>query len=56
MTLEGPVPAQAAPDLSSTLESLLDKLKEFGNTLLENKAQAAIKHIKQKEMMTKTRT
>ncbi|XP_031240070.1 apolipoprotein C-I isoform X2 [Mastomys coucha] len=55
MALEGPVPAQAAPDLSSTLESLPDKLKEFGNTL-EDKARAAIEHIKQKEIMTKTRT
>ncbi|XP_021075476.1 apolipoprotein C-I [Mus pahari] len=55
MTLEGPAPAQAAPDLSRTLESLPDKLKEFGNTL-EDKARAAIEHIKQKEILTKTRT
>ena len=54
MTLEGPAPAQAAPDLSGTLESIPDKLKEFGNTL-EDKARAAIEHIKQKEILTKTR-
>ena len=41
----GPAPAQAAPDLSGTLESIPDKLKEFGNTL-EDKARAAIEHIK----------
>lgn len=50
----GPAPAQAAPDLSGTLESIPDKLKEFGNTL-EDKARAAIEHIKQKEILTKTR-
>lgn len=50
----GPAPAQAAPDLSSTLESLPGKLKEFGSTL-EDKARAAIDHIKQKEILTKTR-
>lgn len=50
----GPAPAQAAPDLSRTLESLPDKLKEFGNTL-EDKAREAIEHIKQKEILTKTR-
>ncbi|XP_051017873.1 apolipoprotein C-I [Acomys russatus] len=55
MALEGPAPAQAAPDLSSTLERLPDKLKEFGN-ILEDKAKAAIDHIKQKELVTKTRT
>nr|XP_004670419.1 apolipoprotein C-I [Jaculus jaculus] len=54
MTLEGPAPAQAAPDISSTLEGLPDKLKEFGNTL-EDKARAAIDHIKQKEILSKTR-
>lgn len=50
----GPAPAQATPDLSSTFENLPDKLKEFGNTL-EDKARAAIEHIKQKEFLTKTR-
>ncbi|XP_032751427.1 apolipoprotein C-I-like [Rattus rattus] len=54
MALEGPAPAQVAPDFSNEMESLLDKLKEFGNTL-EDKAWAAIEHIKQKEIMTKTR-
>uniref|UniRef100_A0A8L2ULG0 Apolipoprotein C1 n=1 Tax=Rattus norvegicus TaxID=10116 RepID=A0A8L2ULG0_RAT len=54
MALEGPAPAQAAPDFSSAMESLPDKLKEFGNTL-EDKARAAIEHIKQKEIMIKTR-
>ncbi|XP_038195058.1 apolipoprotein C-I isoform X1 [Arvicola amphibius] len=54
MALEGPAPAQATPDLSSTFENLPDKLKEFGNTL-EDKARAAIEHIKQKEFLTKTR-
>ncbi|XP_034374931.1 apolipoprotein C-I isoform X2 [Arvicanthis niloticus] len=55
MAVEGPAPAQAAPDLSSTLESIPGKLKEFGSTL-EDKARAAIDHIKQKEILTKTRT
>ncbi|CAO2626627.1 Apolipoprotein C-I [Lemmus lemmus] len=55
MALEGPAPTQATPDLSSTFENLPDKLKEFGNTL-EDKARAAIEHIKQKEILTKTRT
>ncbi|XP_057608036.1 apolipoprotein C-I-like [Chionomys nivalis] len=53
--LEGPVPTQATPDLSSMFENLPDKLKEFGNTL-EDKARAAIEHIKQKEFLTRTRT
>ncbi|XP_052027331.1 apolipoprotein C-I [Apodemus sylvaticus] len=55
MALEGPAPAQAAPELSSTLESLPDKVKEFGNTL-EDKAREAIEYIKQKEIVNKTRT
>ncbi|XP_076785236.1 apolipoprotein C-I isoform X1 [Arvicanthis niloticus] len=55
MAVEGPAPAQAAPDLSSTLESIPGKLKEFGSTL-EDKARAAIDHIKQKEILTKTRS
>uniref|UniRef100_A0A8C5YEG8 Apolipoprotein C1 n=1 Tax=Microcebus murinus TaxID=30608 RepID=A0A8C5YEG8_MICMU len=46
MVLEGPAPAQAAPDI-------LEMLKEFGNTL-ENKAREAIEHIKQKDIATKT--
>lgn len=50
----GPAPAQATPDLSSAFENLPEKLKEFGNTL-EDKARAAIEHIKQKEILTKTR-
>ncbi|KAL1763406.1 apolipoprotein C-I [Sigmodon hispidus] len=54
MALEGPAPTQATPDLSSTFENLPDKLKEFGNTL-EDKARAAIEHIKQKEILSKTR-
>ncbi|NP_001153753.1 apolipoprotein C-I precursor [Oryctolagus cuniculus] len=53
MALEGPAPAQAAPDFS-TLELIPDKLKEFGNTL-EEKARMAIEHIKQSEITTKTR-
>ncbi|GAB1291671.1 Apolipoprotein C-I [Apodemus speciosus] len=55
MALEGPAPAQAAPELSSTLESLPGKLKEFGNTL-EDKAREAVEYIKQKELVSKTRT
>ncbi|XP_035305085.1 apolipoprotein C-I-like [Cricetulus griseus] len=55
MALEGPAPAQATPDLSSAFENLPEKLKEFGNTL-EDKARAAIEHIKQKEILTRTRS
>ncbi|XP_059136551.1 apolipoprotein C-I [Peromyscus eremicus] len=55
MALEGPAPAQATPDLSSAFENLPDKLKEFGNTL-EDKTRAAIEHIRQKGILTKTRT
>ncbi|XP_021497808.1 apolipoprotein C-I isoform X2 [Meriones unguiculatus] len=54
MALEGPPPAQAAPDLASTFESIPDKLKAFGSAL-EDKARAAIEHIKEKEILTKTR-
>ncbi|XP_008850224.1 apolipoprotein C-I [Nannospalax galili] len=54
MVLEGPAPAQASSEVSSTLESIPDKLKEFGKTL-EDKAREAIDHIKQKEIITKAR-
>uniref|UniRef100_A0A452SDT0 Apolipoprotein C-I n=1 Tax=Ursus americanus TaxID=9643 RepID=A0A452SDT0_URSAM len=54
MVLEGPAPAQAAPEISSTLGSIPDKLKEFGNTL-EDKARAAIESIKQSDIPAKTR-
>ncbi|XP_030651579.1 apolipoprotein C-I [Nomascus leucogenys] len=50
MVLEGPAPAQGAPDVSSAL----DKLKEFGNTL-EDKAREVINRIKQSELSAKTR-
>lgn len=50
----GPAPAQATPDLSSAFEKLPDKLKEFGSAL-EDKTRAAIDHIKQKGILTKTR-
>uniref|UniRef100_A0A8C9GLB1 Apolipoprotein C-I, basic form n=1 Tax=Piliocolobus tephrosceles TaxID=591936 RepID=A0A8C9GLB1_9PRIM len=50
MVLEGPAPAQGAPDVSSAL----DKLKEFGNTL-EDKAREVINRIKQSEFPAKTR-
>ncbi|ELW71091.1 Apolipoprotein C-I [Tupaia chinensis] len=55
VVLEGPAPAQAAPDFSSTLEGLPDKLKEFGNTL-EDKAKKAIERIKQSDLPAKTRS
>uniref|UniRef100_A0A452SDT4 Apolipoprotein C-I n=1 Tax=Ursus americanus TaxID=9643 RepID=A0A452SDT4_URSAM len=51
---ESPAPAQAAPEISSTLGSIPDKLKEFGNTL-EDKARAAIESIKQSDIPAKTR-
>ncbi|MBZ3878136.1 Apolipoprotein C-I [Sciurus carolinensis] len=54
MVLEGPAPAQATPDVLSTLENIPDKLKEFGNTL-EDKTRAAIDHIRQSDIATKTR-
>lgn len=55
----GPAPAQAAPTqealaAASTFEQIPDKLKEFGNTL-EDKARAAIEHIKQSDFAVKTR-
>ncbi|MCP6606630.1 hypothetical protein NL500_31005, partial [Klebsiella pneumoniae] len=53
MVLEGPAPAQASPDISSTFESIPNKLKDFGNTL-EDTARATIDRIKQKEILTKT--
>ncbi|XP_005412535.2 PREDICTED: apolipoprotein C-I [Chinchilla lanigera] len=55
MALEGPAPAQATPDFTSTLEGLPAKLKEFGSTL-EDKARAAIEHIKQSDLPAKTRS
>ncbi|KFO33596.1 apolipoprotein C-I isoform X2 [Fukomys damarensis] len=54
MALQGPAPAQAASDFTSTLEGLPAKLKEFGSAL-ENKARAAIEHIKQSDLPAKTR-
>ncbi|KAM9224557.1 apolipoprotein C-I [Dugong dugon] len=53
IVLEGPAPAQAAPDFSSTLERIPDKLKEFGNTL-KDKAKAAFDRIKQSDIYAKT--
>ncbi|XP_063476936.1 apolipoprotein C-I isoform X1 [Symphalangus syndactylus] len=50
MVLEGPAPAQGAPDVSSAL----DKLKEFGNTL-EDKAREVINRIKHSELSHKMR-
>ncbi|XP_027801531.1 apolipoprotein C-I [Marmota flaviventris] len=55
VVLEGPAPAQAAPDVSSTFEQIPGKLKEFGNTL-EDKTREAINHIKNSDFATKTRT
>ncbi|XP_054444432.1 apolipoprotein C-I [Pteronotus mesoamericanus] len=55
MVLEGPAPAQATPDLSSTLESIPDKLKDFKSTV-EEKVRAAIHHIKQSDIPKKTWT
>ncbi|NP_001183977.1 apolipoprotein C-I [Canis lupus baileyi] len=54
MVLEGPAPAQAAGEISSTFERIPDKLKEFGNTL-EDKARAAIESIKKSDIPAKTR-
>ncbi|XP_032243956.1 apolipoprotein C-I isoform X1 [Phoca vitulina] len=54
MVLEGPAPTQAAPEISSTLGRIPDKLKEFGNTL-EDKARAAIESMKQSDIPAKTR-
>nr|XP_005338259.1 apolipoprotein C-I [Ictidomys tridecemlineatus]XP_040135731.1 apolipoprotein C-I [Ictidomys tridecemlineatus]XP_040135732.1 apolipoprotein C-I [Ictidomys tridecemlineatus] len=54
VVLEGPAPAQAAPDISSTFEQIPGKLKEFGNTL-EDKTREAIQHIKNSDFATKTR-
>ncbi|XP_035868982.1 apolipoprotein C-I isoform X1 [Phyllostomus discolor] len=53
MVLEGPAPAQAAPDLSSTLESIPGKLKDFGSTV-EEKFRAAIDQVKKSEIPKKT--
>ncbi|XP_049756729.1 apolipoprotein C-I [Elephas maximus indicus] len=55
MVLEGPAPAQAAPDFSGTLEGIQDKLKEFGSTL-ENKAKKLYDRIKESDFTTKTRS
>ncbi|XP_048225411.1 apolipoprotein C-I [Perognathus longimembris pacificus] len=49
VALEGPAPAQAAPDFSSTLE----KMKEIG-TILEDKTRTTIDRIKNSEFFTKT--
>ncbi|XP_045356825.1 apolipoprotein C-I-like [Leopardus geoffroyi] len=48
LVLEGPALAQAAPQISSTLELILDKLKEFG------KALHLILSIKQSDIPSKT--
>ncbi|KAF3814697.1 hypothetical protein GH733_016973, partial [Mirounga leonina] len=53
MVLEGPAPTQAAPEISSTLGRIPEKLKEFGNTL-EDKARAAVESIKQSDIPAKT--
>nr|P0DTG3.1 RecName: Full=Apolipoprotein C-I; Short=Apo-CI; Short=ApoC-I; AltName: Full=Apolipoprotein C1; Contains: RecName: Full=Truncated apolipoprotein C-I; Flags: Precursor [Cynopterus brachyotis] len=54
MVLEGPAPAQAAPDMSSTLESIPGKLKEFGSTVKE-KFRTAIDQIQKSDFPEKTR-
>ncbi|XP_004607885.1 apolipoprotein C-I [Sorex araneus] len=58
---EGPAPAQAAPDLSSTLEGIPDKLKELpsklkeiGKTLGEG-TRSVVTRIKESEITTKAR-
>ncbi|XP_066227948.1 apolipoprotein C-I [Saccopteryx leptura] len=53
MVLEGPAPARAAPDAASTLESIPDKLKEFGSNVGQ-KFRTAIDYIKQSELPGKT--
>ncbi|XP_037675830.1 apolipoprotein C-I [Choloepus didactylus] len=53
--LEGPAPAQAAPDFQKTLETIPEKLKELGHTL-EDKARTAFDHIKKSEIPAKTKT
>ncbi|KAM4825134.1 apolipoprotein C-I [Thomomys bottae] len=50
VALEGPAPAQAAPDFSSALE----KVKEIGNTL-EDKARTTIERIKSSKFLSNTR-
>nr|P0DTG4.1 RecName: Full=Apolipoprotein C-I; Short=Apo-CI; Short=ApoC-I; AltName: Full=Apolipoprotein C1; Contains: RecName: Full=Truncated apolipoprotein C-I; Flags: Precursor [Eonycteris spelaea] len=54
MVLEGPAPAQAAPDISSAWESIPEKLEEFGRTVKE-KVRTAIDHIKKSDFPEKTR-
>lgn len=49
----GPAPAQAAPDFSSTLESIPEKLKDFGSTV-EEKLRTAIHKVKTSEIPKKT--
>ncbi|XP_043429642.1 LOW QUALITY PROTEIN: apolipoprotein C-I-like [Prionailurus bengalensis] len=49
MVLEGPALAWAAPDLSNTCGHILDKLKEFGNTL-EEKGLESTESIKQSDI------
>ncbi|XP_032118585.1 apolipoprotein C-I [Sapajus apella] len=53
MILEGPVPAQGAPEAVDA-SSGLDKLKEFGNTL-ENKVREFFSRIKESDIPAKTR-
>nr|P0DTG2.1 RecName: Full=Apolipoprotein C-I; Short=Apo-CI; Short=ApoC-I; AltName: Full=Apolipoprotein C1; Contains: RecName: Full=Truncated apolipoprotein C-I; Flags: Precursor [Eidolon helvum] len=54
MVLEGPAPAQATTDVSSTSESILGKLKEFGSTV-EEKVRTAIDQIKKSNVPEKTK-
>nr|KAF6408973.1 apolipoprotein C1 [Rousettus aegyptiacus] len=54
MVLEGPAPAQAAPDVSSTLESISEKLTEFGRTVAD-KFGKAVDQIKKSDFPEKTR-
>ncbi|VFV21745.1 apolipoprotein c-i [Lynx pardinus] len=53
LVLEGPALAQAAPQISSTLELILDKLKEFGKAL-KDKALGSHESIKQSYIPAKT--
>ncbi|XP_004694236.1 PREDICTED: apolipoprotein C-I [Condylura cristata] len=54
VVLEGPAPAQAAPDISDTLESIPSKLKEFGSNLGQ-KARTTLDRIKESEIPSKAR-
>nr|P0DKV3.1 RecName: Full=Apolipoprotein C-I; Short=Apo-CI; Short=ApoC-I; AltName: Full=Apolipoprotein C1; Contains: RecName: Full=Truncated apolipoprotein C-I; Flags: Precursor [Ateles geoffroyi] len=53
MILEGPGPAQGAPEALDT-SSGLDKLKEFGNTL-EDKVREFFNRVKESDIPAKTR-